>query len=61
MQVQSRRQTLAQMAAALGALMLSASVLRRILPRATASRVSRGPTAPARRVQPAPHSVKRHG
>ncbi len=61
MQVQSRRQTLAQMAAAFGALMLSASVLRRILPRGTASRVSRGLKAPARRVQPAPHSVKRHG
>ena len=33
MQVQSRRQTIAQMAAAVGALILGASVLERILPR----------------------------
>ena len=61
MQVQSRRRTLAQMVTALGVLMLSGSLLRHVLPRSTSRAASRNRTTAARRVQPAPHTVKRHG
>ncbi len=64
MPVQSRRQTLAQMAMAVGALVLGTSVLKWFGPRRTspgAPDATRAGAPSKRRVQPAPHAVKRNG
>ncbi len=67
MMVRSRRQAVVEIAATVGAILVSASVLGRLLPwknrPAKAGRLPRGGTSAdrARRVQPAPFAVKRHG
>lgn len=66
MMVRSRRQALVEMAATLGAILVSASVLGRVFPRRGRAGkpgrpVGRGTGASAARVKPAPFTVKRHG
>jgi len=67
MMERSRRQVLVEIAATVGAVLVGASFLDRLWPGRKRSgapgRFARGgtPAAPARRVKPAPFTVKRNG